>query len=76
MTIWHLKDLVDNVDMRINTEKIKHISIPQYEGLTIENVLKFAANFPEAMSALPIDEKERLKLPRQYLANVVYTRVG
>ena len=28
------------------------------------------------MRVLPIEEKERLKLPRQYLANVLYTVLG
>ena len=32
--------------------------------------------YPNVMECLPVAEKETLKFPRQYLANVVYTIVG
>ena len=32
--------------------------------------------YPEVMKCLPLEEKEWDKLPRQYLANVIYTIVG
>ena len=76
VTIYHLRDLAGPGRTRIKCKDIKHINIPQFEGLTIETILDFAKNYPKAMKALPKDEKEREKLPRQYLANVVYTIVG
>ena len=36
-------------------------------------MLKFGANYPEVMNALPMEEKEVRKLPRDYIANVIYT---
>ena len=32
--------------------------------------------YPEVMKALPIVEKEILKLPRSYIGNVIHTIVG
>ena len=49
--------------------------IPQYEGLTIETILERAKLVPEVMKRLP-EEKEIIKLPKQYLTNVIYTIVG
>ena len=38
-------------------------------------MLKFAENKPDVMRCFP-DEKEICKLPRQYIANVIYTCCG
>lgn len=43
---------------------MKHIEVPHFEGLSIENMLEYAAQFTEVMRALPIVRKEILKLPR------------
>ena len=53
---------------------VKHIAIPQYEGLTIADMLGFLEKWPRVFDYLPI-EKEIHKLPRQYLANVIITIV-
>ena len=50
--------------------------MPHFEGLKIETMLEYAAMHPEVMRALPIIERERLKLPRGYVANLIYTLVG
>ena len=55
---------------------MKHLSVPYYENLTINEFLKFAKDYPGVMNALPLVEKERNKLPRQYIINVIYTVVG
>ena len=39
-------------------------------------MLEFAAMYPAAMKALPLNEDDRKGLPRQYTANVIYTVVG
>ena len=76
MTIWHLKELASGARKRINASEIKHINIPQFEGLNIEAMQEYARMIPKVMKCLPLEEKEWDKLPRQYLANVVYTVVG
>ena len=76
MTIYHMADLAAGRRKRIPDAKIKNITIPHFEGLKIETILEYAADYPEVMRALPILERERLKLPRQYIANVIYTIIG
>ena len=75
MTIWHLKDLAAGNKRKILSKHIKHIDIPQYEGLSISNLMEYAREHQEVMHALPI-EREIKKLSRQYIANVIFTLVG
>jgi hypothetical protein len=76
MTIFHMRDLAAGKRKRINAKDAKVITVPHFEGLTSEKMLEFAAQYANVMEALPIVERERLKLPRDYLANVIYTLVG
>ena len=46
MTIWHLRDLASGARMKILSSKVKVIAVPQFEGLTIENMLEFARRYP------------------------------
>ena len=55
----------------ILSENIKHVSIPQYESLSVKEIKKFMADNPECYQYLP-DEKELDKVPKQWLANVLY----
>ena len=57
---------------------MKVIQLPYYDGLTIETMLSFAEGYKkgEAMRALPEDKREILKLPRQYISDVLYTMIG
>jgi hypothetical protein len=75
MTIWHLKDLAAGRKKKIISKDVKHISIPQYEGLSIADLLEYAKSYPAVMQALPV-EREIKKLSKQYIANVIYTIVG
>ena len=54
---------------------MRHLSIPQYKGLSIEEILKKAQTFPETEQYLP-DVQDFKKLPRQWLINLSYTLVG
>lgn len=73
VTIWHLRDLASGKRTRINCDKVKHITIPQFEGLNQEDMVNFARKYPKAMRALPELQREIEKLPRPYVANVIYT---
>ena len=75
VTIWHLRDLAMGVKTIINCDNIKVIDIPQFEGLTIQDIFNFAQNDRDVERALP-PSKEIQKLSRAYLANVVYTIMG
>ena len=76
MTVWHMRDLVSGKRHRIKGSDVKHLNVPQYEGLKIEEFYKFAGTWPKVMDAFPTEENEREKLPRQYVVNVIYTLVG
>ena len=75
ITIWHCRDLQSGAKKRIRSDLVKHINVPQFEGLSIENMQAFAADYPQVARYFPID-KEMKKLPRQYIANVIYTITG
>ena len=50
--------------------------MPFYDGLTVMSFLQFAKAYPQVGTALPALDREVEKLPRAYIANVVYTLVG
>lgn len=85
--MYHLRDcatggkkcksslFVDFILVDIKAEKIRHISCPLYPGLTLDALFEFAARYPVTEEYLP-DVKDRHRLPRSYLANVIFTLVG
>jgi len=76
MTVWHMRDLVGNKRRLIKCKDVRTIQVPQFEGLSIDEMLAFGEQYPEVMRALPSVRKEILKLPRAYIANVIHTLVG
>jgi hypothetical protein len=50
--------------------------VPQFPGINIEAMLKFAKEHQEVFDILPRDQTEIENLHRQYVANVIYTVVG
>ena len=71
-----MRDLCSGKRRRIYGKDVKHLHVPQYEGLAIKDMLAFGNNFDSVRESLPIVDKEVHKLPRQYIANVIYTRLG
>jgi len=55
---------------------VKHIDVPYYEHLRIEDMLRFAKQYPDVQQDLPEMEKETLKMSRAYIANIINTLVG
>ena len=55
---------------------MKHMHVPQYDHLTIEQFLIFAKDYPFATMCLPDRKADLEKLPRQYVINIIYTKVG
>ena len=76
VSIYHLGDLAAGRRKRIKEETVRQKRVPHFEKLTIETMLEYAKEKPELMEYLPIVERERVKLPREYLANLIYTVVG
>ena len=59
----------------IKSEHAKNLHIPQYEGLTVDSVLKKGLESEAVRQHLP-DERDRHKLPRQLVINVIYSLLG
>ena len=76
VTIYHMKELVAGTRIRIKEVDVKHITVPHFEGLKIETMLEYAESKPFVMAGLPSIKREREALPRQYVANVLYTKIG
>ena len=78
MTVWHLRDLCCNKRRIVRCDDVKIIQVPYYDGLSIDDILTFARGYDngDVMNALPEVEKELLKLPRSYIANIIYTIIG
>ena len=78
VTIYHCRDVVANKRKLIKCDDVKYINIPYFKGLAIEDMLEWAKAYDNgsAMQALPITEKETLKLPREYIGNILYTQIG
>ena len=68
-------DLISGKKKHIKCNAVQHIYCPQYEGLSVEKMMEKAVQCPELIPYLP-DSKEIAALPRQYLANVIYTIYG
>ena len=47
MTVWHMRDICANKRRMIKSEHVKHIIIPQFDGLTNDDLLGFASQYPE-----------------------------
>ena len=49
--------------------------MPQYDELTLDEILDFGLSYKLVEDALPIIREIR-KMPREYICNVIYTLVG
>jgi hypothetical protein len=83
VTVWHMRDLVSGKRLRLQAKKIKHLNVPQYEGLKLEAFFQWAHNFDvqakdhrPIMDTFPLELQEREKFPRQYVINAIYTLAG
>jgi hypothetical protein len=62
--------------MMIKSKDIRHVHVPQFTGLSVENMLEYAKKYPKVFKALPAEQAEIESLHRGYVANVIYTVVG
>ena len=70
-----MKDLISGTKKYIHSTNMKHLAVPQYEGLSIDNILEKAGPNAEFKRHLPINQ-ELIKLPKQWIVNVAYTLLG
>jgi hypothetical protein len=60
----------------VKSKNVKHIYCPQYEGLTIQEVMKLIDRYAELQIYFPTLEMERKRLQKQWILNVAYSIVG
>ena len=70
-----LKDLIAGVKKFILANEMVHLTVPQYEGLTLDDILEKWKGHQTLMQYLPI-EREIIKLPKQFVINVCYKIIG
>ena len=75
VTCWHLRDIAQGKKKFVKADKVKTILVPHFEGLTFDTMLHNAKKHPGFIQYLPAEEKEIEKLPRAYIANLIYTIV-
>ena len=63
-----VKTIIHNYDVKV-------ISVPYYEGLTVRDMYDWTSDKPLVLNCLP-SEKETMKMPREHIANVIYTKIG
>ena len=66
---------MDGTKTKVYCDDVKIIFIPQYESLSIDDIIGYGVRHQEVIDALPIP-KECQKLPRDYIGNIIYTLVG
>ena len=63
VTIYFLKDLISGKKKKIYGKDVRHVTIPQYENLTIEAISNFVTQYGEVEDYLP-DAIEIPKIPK------------
>ena len=58
----------------VKSGAVLHLSVPQYDSLSINKIFKFLQNHNEVYKFLP-DKEDLPKVPKQWLVNMVYTIV-
>ena len=59
----------------IKCDDVRVCFVPHYDGLSVEKILEWATFFEDVDNYMP-DERDRPKLPRQWVCNVVLSVVG
>ena len=59
----------------IKSDDIKHLFVPFYTGLSINQMMVEAAKYPRVADYMP-DGADLLRMPRQWLINVAFTVCG
>ena len=63
------------ISVVITAENLKHLTVPQYEGLYIKHILEKIGMKDNFRLYMPVI-KEILRLPKQFIINVAYSIIG
>ena len=59
----------------IKSDEVKHLAVPHYEGLGVQDILKNIGMKDDFRRYMPVI-KEIPKLPKQFIINVAYSIIG
>ena len=45
VTVWHMRDLASGKRLRLKSKEIKHLNVPQYDGLKLEAFFDWATKY-------------------------------
>ena len=57
-TIDHLREIAGNKRKIIYAKDVRWITVPNYEGLTMQDILNFGSRYPDVARALPSIDRE------------------
>ena len=67
-----MKDLISGKRKYVLSNDIKHLTIPQYETLSVKEIKKFITDNADSLLYLP-EEQEWEKLPKAWFCNIIHT---
>ena len=71
INIYFMKEILAMKKKALKTDAVKVFYAPQYESLSVDKLLDFAAAYPGIYEYLPIDKDVR-QLPRQVSTHLIF----
>ena len=68
--------MICNFRLGIKADNVKILSTPHYYGLTVETFVNYIDEINGLKDYFPDKKDERMRLPRSFIINVMYSRVG
>ena len=66
-----LKDIICGKKKFLKQDKVSHCFVPQYDGLGLKEIYAHIDRSPGLRAYVPDDFKERARLPKQWIVNVL-----
>ena len=75
VNIYFMKALMGRKKRALKNSEVRHLSVPQYDTLSISKLLDFMAAYAAVEDFLP-EARDISMLPRQWLINVGFAIIG
>ena len=75
-SIDFLRDIISGKKKYLLQAKVSHIYVPQYEGLGLKEIYGHIDRDDNLKAYVPDDLKERARLPKQWIVNLVTALTG
>ena len=71
-----MKDVISGLKKHVKQDKVAYCYVPQYEGLGLKEIYSHIDRNPDFQAYFPSDNKERARLPKQWVVNILTTLTG